>query len=458
MIDPARHQQLMELDTVELCTQILYDARNELYLNMHFLDISLSCLGFEAAAGKGIGTDGWVIYYNPGDLFQMYQQGRCYVNRAYLHMVLHCLFCHIFPPNIGEGDLPQHTRGDRAKEYWNLACDIAMESVIDGLHQKCVHKPQSAFRRETYLRLGKEMKVLTAEGIYKALQNMNLSKKQYNRLVAEFYVDDHERWYEEENRKKAQPRQNQWNDNREKMQTQMESLASEAADDSDSLMEQVRIENRERYDYKKFLRKFSVLREELLVDEDSFDYIYYTYGLSMYGNMPLIEPLETKEIYRIEDFVIVIDTSMSCSGELVRRFLEETYTVLCESETYFKKINIHIIQCDDKIQADKVITSREEMDEYMKDFTIVGKGGTDFRPAFEYVNRLREQGAFKRLRGLLYFTDGEGIYPVKRPVYDTAFVFMKDQYTDISVPPWAVKLILEPEDMEEIEMENSYEY
>ena len=132
--------------------------------------------------------------------------------------------------------------------------------------------------------------------------------------------------------------------------------------------------------------------------------------------------------------------------------------MLCESETYFKKINIHIIQCDDKIQADKVITSREEMDEYMKDFTIVGKGGTDFRPAFEYVNRLREQGAFKRLRGLLYFTDGEGIYPVKRPVYDTAFVFMKDQYTDISVPPWAVKLILEPEDMEEIEMENSYEY
>lgn len=460
MIDPTRHQQLMELDTVELCTQILYDARNELYLNMHFLDISLSCLGFEAAAGTGIGTDGFVIYYNPEYLLQMYQQGRCYVNRAYLHMVFHCLFCHIFPPDVCRGDLPrlppdvregdseQDAGRNRAKEYWNLACDIAMESVIDGLHQKCVHKPQSAFRRETYLRLGKEMKVLTAEGIYKALQKMKLSEKQYNRLAAEFYVDDHERWYEEDNRRKAQPRQNQWNDNREKMQTQMESFASEAADDPGSLLEQVQIENRERYDYKKFLRKFSVLREELQVDEDSFDYIYYTYGLSMYGNMPLIEPLETKEIYRIEDFVIVIDTSMSCSGELVRRFLEETYTVLCESETYFKKINIHIIQCDDKIQSDKVITSQDEMDQYMKNFTIAGKGGTDFRPAFEYVNRLREQGAFKRLRGLLYFTDGEGIYPVKRPVYDTAFVFMKDQYTDISVPPWAIKLILEPEEVE----------
>lgn len=35
------------------------------------------------------------------------------------------------------------------------------------------------------------------------------------------------------------------------------------------------------------------------------------------------------------------------------------------------------------------------------------------------------RGEFHRLKGLLYFTDGEGIYPVKRPVYDTAFVFVE---------------------------------
>ena len=101
------------------------------------------------------------------------------------------------------------------------------------------------------------------------------------------------------------------------------------------------------------------------MDADSFDYGFYTYGLSLYGNMPLLEPLETKEIRRIEDFVIAIDTSMSCSGDLVRRFLEETYTILAESETYFRKINVHIIQCDDKIQSDAVIASQEEMKDYM---------------------------------------------------------------------------------------------
>jgi predicted metal-dependent peptidase len=165
--------------------------------------------------------------------------------------------------------------------------------------------------------------------------------------------------------------------------------------------------------------------------------------------MPLIEPLESKEVSRIEDFVVVIDTSMSCSGDLVRRFLEETYDVLCESDTFFKKTNIHIIQCDDQVQQDQKITSREEMQEYMEHFAIIGQGGTDFRPAFEYVNQMLGRNEFHKLRGLIYFTDGEGIFPVKQPVYDTAFVFVKDQYTDISVPAWAIKLILEPEQITE---------
>lgn len=60
------------------------------------------------------------------------------------------------------------------------------------------------------------------------------------------------------------------------------------------------------------------------------------------GNMPLIEPQEWKETQKIEEFVIVIDTSMSCSGELVRHFLEETYGVLSENESFFRKINIHV--------------------------------------------------------------------------------------------------------------------
>lgn len=435
MIDPTRHRQLEEMNMVELCTRILQNARNELYLNMRYLDVSLSSLGFVAdPACRGLGTDGFVICYHPDYLCELYQRSRVLVNRSYLHMVLHCLFCHM------------DTRGKRDPVYWNLACDIAVESVIDGLYLRCVHVAMPLFRRDWYGRLHKRLQVLNAEGVYRALREMNLNEKLFDRLTAEYFVDDHQYWdLPEESPKTSIMRQNQWNNNRDKVQTEMETMGNQQDEESGSLLEQVQIENRERYDYKSFLRKFSVLQETMQVDEDSFDYVFYTYGLSLYGNMPLVEPLESKEVNRIEDFVIVIDTSMSCSGDLVRRFLEETYDVLCEADTYFKKTNIHIIQCDEQVQQDRLITSKDEMEQYMEHFTIIGQGGTDFRPAFEHVNQMLGRGEFRHLKGLLYFTDGEGIYPVKRPVYDTAFVFVKDQYTDISVPPWAMKLILEPE-------------
>lgn len=420
-----------------LGTRILNQARNELYLHMRFLDLALG--SFPVRPGAEVhpaGTDGGTLFFAPDDLLKLYQTGRVYVMRLYLHGLMHCLFCHPF------------YRKERDMEYWNLACDIAAESVIDGLYLSCVHRQPSFYRQDWYGRLRKELTVLNAQGVYHVLQKMELSDTQKERLAAEFYVDDHGYWKlpGEEPRTSA-VRQNQWNKNRDRLQTEMETLGNQQEDDSKSLLEHVQVENRERYDYRKFLRKFSVLKEEMQVDPDSFDYVFYTYGMSLYGNMPLVEPLETKEISRIEDFVIVIDTSMSCSGELTRRFLEETYDVLCESDSYFRKVNIHIIQCDEQVRQDARITCREEMEAYMKDFTVIGQGGTDFRPAFEYVDQMQGRGEFSHLRGLLYFTDGEGIYPVKRRAYDTAFVFVKDQYTDISVPAWAMKVILEPEQL-----------
>ena len=447
MIDPTRHRQLQELDVVGLCTRILQNSRNELYLNMRYLDLSLSSLGFEMdPACRGLGTDGFVIYYHGEYLCDLYRRGRVLVNRAYLHMVLHCLFCHM------------DTMGRRDGRMWNLACDIAAESVIDGLYLKCVHIQTPPFRMDWYGRLRQRLQVVNAEGVYKALEEMKLTERQLERLEAEFLVDDHQYWQlPPDAPKTGVVRQNQWSNNREKLQTEMETMGNQQDEDTKSLLEQVQVENRSRYDYRRFLQKFSVLREEMLVDEDSFDYVFYTYGLSLYGNMPLVEPLESKEVSRIEDFVLVIDTSMSCSGDLVRRFLEETYSVLCQSDSYFKKTNIHIIQCDDQVQQDRRITCRQEMEAYMQEFSIIGQGGTDFRPAFEYVNQMLGRGEFHRLKGLLYFTDGEGIYPVKRPVYDTAFVFVKEQYTDISVPSWAMKVILEPEQLLEMKQEKPIE-
>ena len=85
--------------------------------------------------------------------------------------------------------------------------------------------------------------------------------------------------------------------------------------------------------------------------------------------MPLIEPIENKEVKRIKEFVIAIDTSGSVEGDEVQAFIEKTYNILKSTESFFGKINIHIIQCDAEIQEHVKITNQEEFDEYIKDLS-----------------------------------------------------------------------------------------
>ena len=112
------------------------------------------------------------------------------------------------------------------------------------------------------------------------------------------------------------------------------------------------------------------------------------------------------------------------------------------------QVNIRIIQCDDEVREDIRITNRAELDACMRDYTLKGGGGTDFRPAFAHVRSLLENGAFQDLKGMIYFTDGKGTYPKRKPPWDTAFVFLEEDYRDVNVPPWAMRLVLPARELE----------
>ncbi|WP_277668402.1 VWA-like domain-containing protein [Caproiciproducens galactitolivorans] len=434
-------QAEMEERVRKIGNEILTSSRAELYLHMRFLDLALSVFTYEMRPSTAfMGTDGTALYYDPDKLIDRYRRNRALVNRGYLHLVLHCVFRHLWKPR----------REDRA--LWDLACDIAMEFVLDGLPYRSVRLASTSFRQNFYDTLRARLKVPTAEGIYIMLEEMRLPARQREQLEREFRIDDHSFWPDPDEKPPAgapSPRQN-WDDISRKMQTDMETLSRDPAQQSEALLQQVRVENRERYDYRRFLQKFAVLREEPRLDLDSFDPGFYSYGMRLYGNMPLIEPQETRESRKIEDFVIAVDTSMSCSGRLVKAFLEQTYSVLRDTESFFRKVNIHIIQCDEAVRSDRKITNEAELRDYMEHFKLIGNGGTDFRPVFRYVDELLAKKAFRRLKGLIYFTDGRGVFPQRRPPYDVAFVFMREDYTDADVPPWAMKLILEPGDFGEL--------
>ena len=432
----------------EIGGKILRSAQSQLYMALPYLDNALCALTFEAGDDKTmfLATDGEMLWYNCHYLADRFLRGGNVVNRLYLHTVLHCLLRHI-----------AKKRG-RDSQLWDLSCDIVVESVLDSLEYPCLTAATAPLRHKVYGEMRCEMPVLTAEGIYRHLLRQKMSPFELARWQKEFFADDHGYWDPEQTNDDQRQRQDQdWRDRSERTRTAMDTVLAGQATGGEAVYEQVQVATRESVDYRAFLRRFAVYREVMEADGDAFDYIFYTYGLQLYGNMPLVEPPETREQRRIEDFVIAIDTSMSTSGDLVREFLASTYSILRSTETFTRKVNIRILQCDDQLRRDDVITNLDELKAYMEDFHLVGGSATDFRPIFEHVDKLRAQGAFTQLRGLIYFTDGMGTYPKKRPPYEAAFVMLKEPPMAVQVPPWAIKLVLTEDELHEAAVGEGWE-
>lgn len=413
---------------------ILLSARNELYLALPYLDAALCALTPADGAGVTLtlATDGEALYYDAHYLADRWLRGPTLVNRACLHIVLHCLLRH-----------PAKKRG-RDAALWDLACDAAVESILDTLDYPCLADAPVPAKRKFYGQCRQERKVLTAEGIYRHLLRERLSEYELAALSRTFFRDDHGLWDGE-----GEQRQNRsWQDRAERSKTAMETVLAGQAVGGEPVLEQLRVAAREDVDYRAFLRRFAAPREVAGVDGDAFDYIYYTYGLRHYGNMPLVEPPETREEKRVEQLVIAVDTSMSTSGALVREFLRCTYAILRTADSFTRRLDVRILQCDNQVRADTPIHSREELEAYMENLSLSGGSATDFRPVFDRVAELRRQGELTRLRGLIYFTDGMGRYPERRPPCETAFVLLGEPPISFPTPPWAIRLVLEPEDLD----------
>lgn len=430
----------------ELGQKVLEAAKQELFMSMRYLFAPLNQLEFNCNQMISfLATDGSSLYYNPIRLIEKYKESQTAINRAYLHTVFHCLFKHVY------------TGGDKDKDIWDLACDIAVSYLIDGIELSCVMALENPDREKVYKLLEERCPVMSAGNIYYVL--MRHMKADTEKLIASnmFYVDDHSFWVnndkqkQDKNDKTRQDSENdqkskQWDDVAKQMQTALMS-GQGRGDSKGKLRRALGARTHSQMSYRDFLKRFTTIRENMHIDMDSFDYGFYNYGIEVYGNMPLIEENEYREESGIEDFVIVLDTSGSCAFDLLERFVDVTFDVISGSESFFDKMNLHIIQCDNEVQEDAVIKSKDDIKSFRESFEAKGFGGTDFRPAFQYVDSLRQKGTLKKLKGLLYFTDGYGVYPSKRPDYDAAFVFLGEYDADRKVPGWAIRLDISEEQL-----------
>lgn len=154
-------------------------------------------------------------------------------------------------------------------------------------------------------------------------------------------------------------------------------------------------------------------------EEDALDLMYYSYGLELYGNIPLVEPLEEGERPSLDTVVVAVDTSGSCVDDLPH-FLHETRKLLMQLHTTTKVSQVWYMECDTKIQK-KVMYNESEIDGALSvkhDFK--GGGGTDFRPVFQRLAAYEKKGG--RISCLLYYTDGCGTYPKEKADFPCYFI------------------------------------
>ncbi len=409
----------------------------------------------------GIGTDGRLVYADIDEVIRAYKKDRIRLSRTYLHMIFHCLFQHPF----------RYHRMDRRR--WDFAADAAAEDAVLSLDiaalqmdddwqlkakldlmKQAVGEPFTAERIYHYLRTHHE-----PFDVEHAAQNTSMQADRTQKAddfppawaedAALFHRDIHEPWLfindtipEEVIRRGGEETGGKWRSISQGVQHDMEMHEKNQALEPGSLTKIFHLQYRKESTYTEFLKRFAKLTEDMHISSDEFDYIYYMYGLQLYGNVPLIEPLEYRETDRIRDFVIAIDTSGSCQDHVVQGFLQKTWDVMKDSGIFTGDLNLHIIQADAQVQRDDVIRSQEDFDLYMKDVEIKGSGGTDFRPVFRRVDELQRNGQFTHLQGLIYFTDGYGLFPQERPEYPAAFVFIRDQWEIPKVPAWAYQIVL----------------
>lgn len=605
-MDDDKYQKL-----ISLADELVSQVRAEALVSLRFLDVALYKLKFKYDFNTTLFTDGEFLYINPYHIFGLYKAEYNMLLRNYLHVILHCIFFHLFIDKTLDED------------RWNLACDIAVENIINELDLPTLvpsmQNPQIPEINSLKLRVGS----LTAERIYKFFMTNGITDTEIERLKPLFERDNHAFWFmstgnvgsteggkkkdnednykeqkkheqndeevdraehdgkdeekeqeanneedynnispdtdemkededngdegsnlegdknkadtgedenpdadstnksdinedskneearvggeevdrpvdaknqdrsldEEEaisiqekinekigdgenerlennsdNRTNKKPDKNYDSNNRiasqienatyndwkqisERTKEDLLMFASEWGQKTNTLKQYIREVNRDKYNYETFLEKFAIIGENVELNDEEFDNIYYTYGLSMYKNVPLVEPLEYKEVNKIKEFAIAIDVSGSVKGDLVQKFIEKTYNILSKRENFFTKVNIHIILCDTDIKNDYKITNLEELKTVLNKIVLEGFGGTDFRPVFDYIEKLKKEGEYKNLKGLIYFTDGLGDYPTKIPDFAIAFCFIKKDYDKnekkISVPSWAIKIILE---------------
>lgn len=383
-------------------------------------------------------SDGKRIFYSPPQILEQYQKKTLIqLEKALLHILLHGIMGHF-----------EQWKGVENQELFDLCADIEVEDILGKLK----------IRYDGYVEMNSRHKmerIRSCREIYvQYLQQINAGRATVEGLRKKNQIesrDNHGFWKTDS---KDDTKEDTWEHRKTTMTLNISSKEAEWLEDLCHLSsnemklnagekgskgndiggetQNVVINEEGSYSFINILRDILEIKEDKKENEEQFDKALYSYGLDTYGDVALLEPADEQEDkQRLNTIVIAIDTSGSCAGELVCRFLMETRKLFKEIQEEYSVDRIVVIQCDNKIQEEVTYYSIESFlgnDE----IKIKGFGGTDFRPVF---NKVKELQNVSPIGCLIYFSDGQGTFPRREENFKTVFI-MDELDRSVAVPEW----------------------
>lgn len=427
--DMATEQRELLAQARALAEQAAHAARETVLVNLHCARRASVALPVATSMTlPSCETDGREARFGVEMALASLRSHSAVLARAYAHMLLHCLLGHVNPPE-GVDEL-----------RWSVAADAAVGVLLAELDCPAICVPDAA-RDEQLTVLRSRVEHPTARAFYTLLEREGTDEGELARLELALGMDSHACWFRDGADTQAMSMHE-----RDALQRRWQQLARQAATElsargaaGDALESSLGELDAAPMSLPELMASLCSPRERVHVNVDEFDYALYAHGLATYGNVPIVEPLEYIEQPRPRDLVIAIDSSGSIGLEQARGFMRLACGLLAAGTG--EGTRVHVVQCDERIQDVRVVESAADAAALVENMTLRGRGGTDFRPVFDYALDVLETSKHEQreLAGVVYFTDGKGTFPESAPPFDAAFAFLDEA---APVPGWASTVLV----------------
>ena len=393
-------------------------ARTRLILDQPFLGALVMHLPLKAADPKWCATtatDARHFYYNPGYIGRLTLEQTQFV---LAHEAMHCALSHFA------------RRNHRQKHRWDVACDYAVNMILD---EERMRGPEDALMNAAY-------RGLTAEEIYPLLhedppektQDMHLFDNESSEGGGEAESMEQDAYQGQGDQDKDQ--QSEGGGGRPQQQDGQGSQPQEAGDvedappqppmDPDKLDEQWKSRlaaaaqaARQAGKMSQSLMRFvdNLLAPQLpwrallaryMMNAARDDYSFQRTSRRDTG-AALMPRLYSQSV----NVVVALDTSGSVKDEELREFLTEVDALKGQVRA---EVTLHA--CDDKL-CEGGPWRFAQWEPVTLPEGLSGKGGTDFRPVFDWLERERLNPDL-----LVYFTDAQGQFPEREPQYPVVWL------------------------------------